>query len=109
MMADELLDPAKLIAAARSETGLTLFDDPGIEEPLERLTRALRTEAKLNDVGVHTWKARIHNTLVARLRARDWFDKKPEILDEIRATADLGDATAAKLKSAVEAYAKTFA
>jgi hypothetical protein len=82
MIADELLDPAKLIAAARSETGLTLFDDPGIEEPLERLTRALRTEAKLNDVGVHTWKARIHNTLVARLRARDWFDKKPEILDE---------------------------
>ena len=36
-------------------------------------------------------------------------NQKPEILDEIRATADLGDATAAKLKSAVEAYAKTFA
>jgi hypothetical protein len=82
MIADELLVPGRLIAEARSETGLTLFDAPDIEEPLERLTRALRTEARLNDVGVHTWKARIHNTLVARLRARDWFDKKPEILDE---------------------------
>lgn len=82
MIADELLDPKKLIADARGETGLTLFDAPDIEEPLERLTRALRTEAKLNDIGVHSWKARIHNTLVARLRARDWFDKKPEILDE---------------------------
>ena len=69
MIADQLLDPARLIADARAETGLKLFDAPDIEEPLERLTRALRTEAKLNDVGVHTWKARIHNTLVARLRA----------------------------------------
>lgn len=34
MIADELLDPAKLIAAARAETGLTLFDAPDIEEPL---------------------------------------------------------------------------
>jgi F-type H+/Na+-transporting ATPase subunit alpha len=36
-------------------------------------------------------------------------NQKPEILDEIRTSNDLGDATAGKLKSAVEAYAKTFA
>jgi F-type H+/Na+-transporting ATPase subunit alpha len=36
-------------------------------------------------------------------------NQKPEILDEIRNSGDLGDATAGKLKSAVEAYAKTFA
>jgi F-type H+-transporting ATPase subunit alpha len=36
-------------------------------------------------------------------------NQKPEILDEIRVTGDLGEATAAKLKSAVEAYARTFA
>jgi F-type H+-transporting ATPase subunit alpha len=35
--------------------------------------------------------------------------EKKEILEDIRASGDLGDATAAKLKSAVEAYAKTFA
>jgi F-type H+-transporting ATPase subunit alpha len=32
-----------------------------------------------------------------------------DILDDIRKTGDLGDATAAKLKNAVDAYAKTFA
>src|SRR5450631_1247817 len=36
-------------------------------------------------------------------------NQKPEILDEIRTSNDLGEATGAKLKSAVEAYAKTFA
>jgi F-type H+-transporting ATPase subunit alpha len=36
-------------------------------------------------------------------------NQKPEILEEIRKSGDLADATAAKLKSAVEAYAKTFA
>jgi F-type H+-transporting ATPase subunit alpha len=32
-----------------------------------------------------------------------------DILEAIRKTGDLDDATAAKLKSAVDAYAKTFA
>jgi F-type H+-transporting ATPase subunit alpha len=36
-------------------------------------------------------------------------NQKPEILEEIRKSGDLADATAAKLKSATEAYAKTFA
>jgi F-type H+-transporting ATPase subunit alpha len=35
--------------------------------------------------------------------------KNADILEDIRATSDLTDATAAKLKSAVEGYAKTFA
>jgi F-type H+-transporting ATPase subunit alpha len=35
--------------------------------------------------------------------------KHMDVLDDIRATGDLTDATAAKLKSAVDAYAKTFA
>jgi F-type H+-transporting ATPase subunit alpha len=35
--------------------------------------------------------------------------KHADILDDIRKTNDLSDATAAKLKSAVDAYAKTFA
>jgi len=42
MSADKLLDPAELLAAARRETGLNAFDTPPIDEPLERLTRALR-------------------------------------------------------------------
>ncbi len=35
--------------------------------------------------------------------------KNPDILDDVRKTNDLTDATAAKLKSAVDGYAKTFA
>jgi F-type H+/Na+-transporting ATPase subunit alpha len=36
-------------------------------------------------------------------------NQKPEILEEIRVSGDLAEATAAKLKSAVESYGKTFA
>jgi len=35
--------------------------------------------------------------------------KNPDILEDIRKTGDLTDATAAKLKTAVDGYAKTFA
>jgi len=82
MSAEELLDPAKLLTEARRETGLSEFDGPPIEEPLERLTRALRSEARLNQIGVHTWHGRLLNTLITRLRARDWFQRHPEILRE---------------------------
>ncbi|HUL17637.1 MAG TPA: sulfotransferase [Steroidobacteraceae bacterium] len=82
MSAEKLLDPAELLATARRETGLSVFDTPPIDEPLERLTRALRTEARLNEAGVHTWRARLLNTLITRLRASDWFRRHPEILAE---------------------------
>jgi F-type H+-transporting ATPase subunit alpha len=36
-------------------------------------------------------------------------NQKPEILEEIRSSGDLNDATAGKLKSAVDGFAKTFA
>jgi hypothetical protein len=82
MSAEELLDPKRLLAEARRETGLQQFDAPPIEEPLERLTHALRTEAQLTPIGVQTWHGRLLNTLIMRLRARDWFDRHPEILAE---------------------------
>ncbi len=82
MSVAQLLDPAGLIAQARSDTGLTVFDEPAIEEPLERLTRALLTEADLTEIGAHTWRGRLLNTLATRLRARDWFERHPEILAE---------------------------
>ena len=82
MNADTQLDPGRLIAEARRETGLHNFDAPPIDEALERLTRALRTEARLNAAGVYLWHARLLNTLVTRLRANAWFHRHPEILDE---------------------------
>jgi hypothetical protein len=82
MSGQSALDPGALLAEARRETGLEHFDGPPIEEPLERLTQALNTEARLNDVGRHVWHARILGTLVTRLRAREWFGQHPEILEE---------------------------
>jgi F-type H+-transporting ATPase subunit alpha len=52
---------------------------------------------------------------VARIRAFEdgllgvLRQQHPDILNTIRDTRDLDDATAAKLKAAVESYAKTFA
>jgi Sulfotransferase family len=82
MSIDELLNPQRLLAAARRDSGLDQFDGPPIEEPLERLTHALRTEARLTEVGAQTWHGRILNTLITRLRAREWFHRQPQILSE---------------------------
>jgi len=76
------LDPAELVALARSETGLEEFDDPSPIEPLEVLTRALLSEAHLNAGGRYYWSSRLLGILMTRLRARDWFHRHPEILDE---------------------------
>lgn len=76
------LDPKTLVAEARRETGLHDFDEPDMMEPLERLTKALREEADLNAVGVYIWRTRLLNALITRLRAADWFRRKPEILEE---------------------------
>ena len=82
MSAVPSLDPAELLARARSETGLEAFDDPSPLEPLEVLTRALLNEARLNEGGRYYWSARLLGILMTRLRARDWFQRHPEILDE---------------------------
>jgi F-type H+/Na+-transporting ATPase subunit alpha len=57
----------------------------------------------LDPLAVDRVKA-FENGLLASLRSNN-----ADILESIRTTRDLEDATAAKLKSAVEAYAKTFA
>ena len=82
MTTDKLLDPDELLAQARRRSGLHEFDGPPIDDPLRRITDALRTEARLNPLGVTTWHARLLETLITRLRARDWFERHPQILKE---------------------------
>ena len=53
------LDPTELLAHARSETGLSEFDDPSPIEPLEVLTHALLSEARLNAGGRYYWSSRL--------------------------------------------------
>ena len=76
------LDPVDLLARARDETGLEEFDDPSPIEPLQVLTRALRSEARLNAGGRYYWSMRLLGILMTRLRGREWFRRHPEILDE---------------------------
>ncbi|MCX7056336.1 MAG: sulfotransferase, partial [Proteobacteria bacterium] len=76
------LDPQELISLAHAATGLTDFGDPPIEAALTRLTSALIHEARLNATGVYIWHNRLLGALVTRLRATDWFQRHPEILDE---------------------------
>jgi hypothetical protein len=82
MSTEPSLDPAGLLQRARRDSGLTQFDDPSPEEPLEVLTRALTEEACLNAGGRYYWSARLLGILVTRLRAREWFRRHPEILEE---------------------------
>jgi len=82
MSGEPTLDPDRLIANARAETGLTELDEPDIEVPLRILTRALREEARLTPGGRYFWSGRLHGILIARLRGRDWVRRHPEILEE---------------------------
>lgn len=82
MSGEPTLDPDRLIANARAETGLTELDEPDIEVPLRVLTRALREEARLTPGGRYFWSGRLHGILIARLRGRDWVRRHPEILEE---------------------------
>ena len=82
MSAEPSLDSGELLARARGETGLEEFDDPSPIEPLEVLTRALCSEARLNAGGRYYWSMRLLGILTTRLRGREWFRKHPEILDE---------------------------
>ena len=82
MSSEPSLDPGDLLARAHVETGLEEFDEPSPIEPLEILTRALRSEARLNAGGRYYWSTRLLGILTTRLRGREWFRRHPEILDE---------------------------
>lgn len=82
MTSAELLDPRQLIAQARQRTGLEAFDELPLLEPLDVLTGALRTEARLTPIGAQVWHQRLLDILMTRLRVQDWCTRHPEILDE---------------------------
>ena len=79
----EPFDPQTLLAEAQTQTGLEDFGDPSFREPMERLCAALRDEARLNEVGEATWRQRLLDILVTRLRVEDWIARHPEITEEV--------------------------
>lgn len=77
------LMPASLMDKAKAATSLTDFGPEHFHEPLEVLTRAMREEANLNDMGVKTHTERLSNALENRLRRIDLVKRHPEITDEV--------------------------
>ena len=75
-------DHAELLRLAQERTGLSDFGDDSFREGLERLVRALRTEATLNPVGEIVLPELILKHLSQRLQVEDWYRRHPEIDDE---------------------------
>jgi hypothetical protein len=75
------LNPDKLIAAAKKETGLNEFGDGSFVEPMRLMIRALEEEADLNPVGRFMNRANIVRLLKGRLYAEDLLSRHPEILE----------------------------
>jgi hypothetical protein len=74
--------PAELLATAQERTGLSDFGDDSFREGLERLVRALQTEATLNAIGEIVLPELIVKHLAQRLQIEDWYRRHPEIDDE---------------------------
>ena len=72
----------ELLAAARAETGLDDFGADSFREGLERLVRALRAEARLNNTGQAALRQLVVGLLAQRLQVEDWYRRHPEIDDE---------------------------
>ncbi|TDV54966.1 sulfotransferase family protein [Actinophytocola oryzae] len=81
-MTTALLDVDGLLASAREKTGLTDFGDEWFVEPLRVLVTALRSEARLSELGLALTRRRLTALLADRLRLRQAQSEHPAILDE---------------------------
>jgi hypothetical protein len=77
-----VLDIEELLRAAREQTGLADFGGDDFREPLERLVRALNTEARLNEFGGIRAQMTINSGLTTRLAIVDYLKTHPEVRDE---------------------------
>jgi Sulfotransferase family len=75
------LEAEALLDAAAGATGLDDFGDDRFREPLDVLTRALRTEAGLSPAGTVALHTQLVQLLVNRLRITDLVRRHPEIRD----------------------------
>jgi len=76
-------DPESLVAEARARTGLERFGDEDFREPLAVVCASLDTEAPLSDAGRLASRERVIGQLVERLTLQAWFDRRPDIVEEI--------------------------
>jgi hypothetical protein len=76
------LEPAPLMEAAVTATGLQDFGPPDFVGRLEVLCRSLRDEARLNDAGILAESMLLSGLLRNRLLLEDLLVRHPEIRDE---------------------------
>jgi len=81
-MAAMNLDEESIIAEAQEKAGLTDFGDESFRVPMRMLLKAMKEEARLNEIGIVSQRARIVGFLTTRLMAEDYFKRYPEILQE---------------------------
>lgn len=77
-----MLNPDALMARAVQSTGLSDFGPDHFREPLDVLTRAMRDQAQLTEVGIAMQGGRIVNALENRLRRIALMTRHPEIADQ---------------------------
>ena len=71
-----------MLAEAQSRTGLSDFGEDGFRVPLGVLSKSLREEAPLNEIGRAIMRGRVIESLETRLQTQDWLTRHPEILEE---------------------------
>jgi hypothetical protein len=81
MAADIRLEPGAVIDEAQAATGLSDLGDPGFEERLAVLLRALREEGDLSPFGVVNAHGLVVQLLKNRLLLQDLLVRHPEIHD----------------------------
>ena len=79
--ADLVLRPDRLVAEVVEATGLDDFGEDTWREGLERLTSALRDEARLHELGVFVAADDIRMHLTNRLQVTDWHRRHPEMAE----------------------------
>lgn len=72
----------KLIIRARKKARLKYFGSDFWDEPLKQLLHSAVNEANFSPFGAFLFREKLKGQLVNRLRADDWFRKKPEILEQ---------------------------
>ena len=78
-MPETLFDVDQLVATALDATGLDDFGAPTWRDGLERLAAALRSEARLHELGEQIASGEIVEYLSTRLGLVDWRKRHPEI------------------------------
>jgi hypothetical protein len=80
-MSDTALDVDRLVATAHDATGLDDYGATSWREGLERLVDALRSEARLHDLGEQIAAGELVDYLSNRLGIIEWRKQHPDIAD----------------------------